>query len=115
MKKFLTILLVFVLVLSLVPFAALAADKPVAGDVNGDGITNAKDVTVLRRYLAGGYGAVIQEAVSDCNGDGTINAKDVTILRRFLAGGYGVTLPDPPDTNPQLKPTRPRVSRCPKR
>ena len=109
MKKFLTILLVFVLVLSLVPFSAMAA-KLVAGDVNGDGVTNAKDVTFLRRYLAGGYNVTIQEAVSDCNGDGTINAKDVTILRRYLAGGYGVVLPEPPDDQPQLKPDEtPRI------
>ena len=110
MKKFLTILLVFVLVLSLVPFAALAADSRVPGDVNNDGVTNAKDVTFLRRYLAGGYGIVIQEIVSDANGDGTINAKDVTVLRRFLAGGYNIVLPEPPADKPELKPDEtPRI------
>ena len=53
---------------------------------------NAKDVTTLRRYLAGGYGATVNEQAADTNNDGTINAKDVTTLRRHLAGGYGVTL-----------------------
>ncbi len=110
MKKFLTILLVFVLVLSLVPFAALAADSRVPGDVNNDGATNAKDVTFLRRYLAGGYNVSIQEAVSDCSGDGAINAKDVTFLRRYLAGGYNVVLPEPPEIKPTLKPDEtPRI------
>ena len=62
------------------------------GDVNGDGEINAKDVTQLRRYLAGGWNAEIHEENSDVNGDDEVNAKDVTMLRRFLAGGWGVTL-----------------------
>ena len=62
------------------------------GDVNGDGVINSKDVTVLRRYIAGGWNVKIIEANSDINGDGTINAKDVTLLRRYLAGGWGVAL-----------------------
>ena len=63
------------------------------GDVNADGAVNAKDVTTMRRYLAGGYGvALSDESVADVNNDGYINAKDVTYLRRVLAGGYGVVL-----------------------
>ena len=63
-----------------------------AGDVNGDGVVDLKDVTTLRRYLAGGYNVAIESSVSDVNNDGTIDLKDVTTLRRFLAGGYGITL-----------------------
>ena len=55
MKKILSMLLVLVLMFSLVSVMATAASK-VAGDVNGDGEINAKDVTILRRFLAGGYG-----------------------------------------------------------
>ena len=63
-----------------------------AGDLNDDGFANAKDVTVLRRHLAGGYGVTLDEAVADVNRDGSVNAKDVTTLRRFIAGGYDVKL-----------------------
>ena len=77
------------------------------GDVNDDGVIGAKDVTTLRRYLAGGYDIVISETIADTNGDGSINAKDLTILRRYLAGGYGVEL-NKPET--QLKPDEtPRI------
>jgi hypothetical protein len=62
------------------------------GDVNDDGELNAKDVTQLRRYLAGGWNVEINKDNSDVNSDGELNAKDVTILRRFLAGGWGVIL-----------------------
>lgn len=62
------------------------------GDINGDGILNAKDVTALRRYLAGGYTISVVESLLDVNHDGSLNAKDVTYLRRALAGGYGITL-----------------------
>ena len=62
------------------------------GDVNGDGSIDLKDVTVLRRYLVGGWNAVIVQENSDVNKDGSIDLKDVTVLRRYLAGGWGVTL-----------------------
>ncbi len=60
------------------------------GDADGDGVINAKDVTVLRRYLVGGWNVTVDLANADVDGDGTINVKDVMILRRFLAGGWDV-------------------------
>ena len=62
------------------------------GDVNEDGDINAKDVTTLRRFLAGGWNVTINDVNSDINGDGEVNAKDVTMLRRALAGGWGIVL-----------------------
>ena len=53
---------------------------------------NAKDVTTLRRGLAGGYGITLDDSVADVNHDKATNAKDVTYLRRSLAGGYGIVL-----------------------
>ncbi len=67
-------------------------EEPTFGDVNEDNEINAKDVTMLRRYLAGGWNVEINMLNSDVNNDGEINAKDVTILRRYLAGGWGVQL-----------------------
>ena len=64
----------------------------ILGDVNGDKVVNGKDVTVLRRYLVGGYGITVHFFASDVNRDKEVNAKDVTFLRRYFAGGYGLTL-----------------------
>ena len=60
------------------------ARQAAGGDTNGDGIVDAKDVTILRRYLAG-WAVDIQLDGADLNGDGEVNAKDVTVLRRQLA------------------------------
>lgn len=60
-------------------------DEYLSGDVNNDGVVDAKDVTALRRYLAG-WDITIQANSADLSGDGVVDAKDVTILRRLLAG-----------------------------
>lgn len=72
----------------------------IPGDVNNDGVVNGKDVTLIRRYNAGGYDVTINEAAADVNDDGVINGKDVTTIRRYIAGGYGV----------ELKPSTPKCS-----
>ena len=62
------------------------------GDVNGDNVINAKDITLLRRYISGDYGVTVENNVADVNRDKAINAKDITLLRRYISGDYGVTL-----------------------
>ena len=65
----------------------------IPGDINGDGVITTKDVTSLRRKIAGGYNNnEVVEAALDVNGDGAVTTKDVTTLRRFIAGGYNVEL-----------------------
>lgn len=63
-----------------------------AGDVNNDGAVNLKDVVLIRRYIAGGWGVELDESIADVNKDGAVNLKDVVILRRYIAGGWNVTL-----------------------
>lgn len=56
-----------------------------AGDINGDGSVNNKDLTRLMKYIAGENVEVV-EAALDVNGDGTVNNKDLTRLMKYLAG-----------------------------
>ena len=62
-------------------------DNPdkVAGDVDGDGITNAIDANILRRYLAGSYSDINIDN-SDLNGDGRVDPIDANLMKRLLAG-----------------------------
>ena len=62
------------------------------GDVNGDGTVNLKDVVLVRRYIANGFGVTLDETIADVNGDGKVNLKDAVVLRRYIAGGWGIEL-----------------------
>ena len=70
--------------------AALPAILP--GDLNEDGIVSVKDVVLLLRYLAGGYGVTVRNAVADVDKNNEINIKDAVLIQRYIAGGYGVVL-----------------------
>ena len=56
----------------------------IRGDVNGDGIVNISDVTMLINLLLNG-GEL--PATADFNEDGTTNISDVTALITYLMGG----------------------------
>ena len=58
MKKLLSIILAAIMLLGCLTVLAAAGVKSI-GDVNNDGAVNAKDVTTLRRALAGGYGITL--------------------------------------------------------
>lgn len=57
-----------------------------AGDINGDGNVDNKDVVTLFRYVSASRVDYIDTVAADCNGDGEINNKDVTTLFRFVSG-----------------------------
>jgi peptidoglycan/xylan/chitin deacetylase (PgdA/CDA1 family) len=70
-------------------FIPAQANTPNYGDVDGNGIINSADVTLLRRRVAQGnennLPSNYNRANADVNGDGFINATDVTLLRRYVA------------------------------
>ena len=59
--------------------------KGEAGDVNGDGSVNNKDVGALFRHVSG-VDVDVDEKACDCNGDGAVNNKDVTLLFKYTSG-----------------------------
>ena len=56
----------------------------IIGDVNGDGVVNAKDVSTLMKYLAK-WNVRIDKEQADVNNDGKINNKDVRELLKNIA------------------------------
>lgn len=66
---------------------------PVSGDANGDGVTDLRDVAVIRRYLADGWsGLAFDTAAADVNADRSVDLRDVALILRYLAGGWDVVL-----------------------
>ncbi len=55
----------------------------VAGDMNGDGLLNNKDLGVLQQYL-NGWQVELNIVAADINADGELNNKDYALLQRYL-------------------------------
>lgn len=82
MKQLLAIASVVALIVSC---AAVCAAATLAGDANGDGLVNMKDVLALRKYLAD-VPTELSAQNADADGDGNVTMKDVLWLRKRLAG-----------------------------
>ena len=65
--------------------ASAANTTIIAGDINGDGTVNNKDLTRLLKHIAGEDVDVLAQTL-DANGDGTVNNKDLTRLLKYIAG-----------------------------
>ena len=63
---------------------AVAEDRAVVGDVNGDGIFNMADAALVRRYVAN-LNVTIDTSAADVNKDGKIDMVDYALMRRALA------------------------------
>ncbi len=57
----------------------------IAGDINGDGLLNNKDLTRLFQFLSD-WNVTVDEYALDINGDGNVNNKDLIRLFQFLSG-----------------------------
>ena len=71
---------------------SITVGKRIAGDANGDGQLDLKDVIAIRRFLAGWHDVTVDAALADVDGDGHVTLRDCTLISRFLAGGWDVVL-----------------------
>ena len=70
----------------------------IAGDVNGDGNVNNKDVVALFRHASGGT-IEVDEVACDTNGDGYVNNKDVVALFKHVSDpSYKIYYGNPHET-----------------
>lgn len=65
-------------------FRTVAIELIMKGDVNGDGVITATDVTALYEYLLNGSTTNLK--FGDQNGDGLITSSDVTAIYKILLG-----------------------------
>ena len=75
------------------PSAIIRTAALLPGDVDGDGVIDSADVSLLRRYISANDKEAFKAANpnfnednADINGDGIICAADVTLLRKYIAG-----------------------------
>lgn len=62
-------------------------DKPVVGDVDGDGSVKVADLVMLSKYLlTSGKLTATQSASADIDGDGRLDVYDLVLLRQILVG-----------------------------
>jgi len=61
-----------------------------AGDANGDGKVNIRDLGLLQQFL-NGWDIGVLDAVCDVNADGKVNIRDLGLLQQYL-NGWDVTL-----------------------
>ncbi len=61
-----------------------------AGDANGDGKVNVKDLGLLQQKL-NGWDVSVLDSTCDVNADGKVNVKDLGMLQQYL-NGWDVTL-----------------------
>ena len=64
----------------------------ITGDLDGNGVLNSKDVTMLRRLYAGGWENDVYTAAFDTDGNGIFEGRDVCRLKRYISEGWDVTI-----------------------
>ncbi|MFP4501566.1 MAG: dockerin type I domain-containing protein [Candidatus Hydrogenedentota bacterium] len=86
--------------------------EPVAGDVNGDGTVDIRDLqVVIAAVFSGGA-----PSAADVNSDGTVDVRDYQfLLARTRDPGARAPLPAPPHTGERATPPLPAPTLCPPR
>ena len=95
-KKTIAVLVILVLIIG-VGAATIAVQRSteirqraasvLCGDVNGDGVIDAKDDLLIKQSIAGLLTLTpAQIAAADVNGDGVIDAKDDLLILQYIAG-----------------------------
>ena len=69
---------------------ATFADEVLYGDVNGDGLIEPIDATLILQYCAN-WSVTINLAAADVNGDGFVEPIDATLILQYCAN-WNVTL-----------------------
>ena len=56
------------------------------GDLNSDGVINALDFALMKKYLLSGVSDNVNLSAADVNADGVVNAIDLALLKSYLLG-----------------------------
>ena len=66
-----------------------AEDEYLVGDVSRNGIIEAGDYAMVKRYILGNFDLdIMQEKLADVNDNGEVDANDYAVLKRSILGNY---------------------------
>ncbi|MBQ5989240.1 MAG: hypothetical protein IJL67_07075 [Oscillospiraceae bacterium] len=108
MRKVVTGILALCMVSAIMAEPVLALPDTVKGDVNGDGVINTRDLTMMKKYLLG-EDTEIDTDGADLNGDQKINVADMIYLTGILTEAV-----QPPQDPAEPKDPEPENSKEPK-
>ncbi len=72
------------LIMALTVVLAVPVGAAIAGDVNGDGRVNARDIIAIMKFMLGQADKGFDEVAADLNGDGKVNARDVIATMKIM-------------------------------
>jgi hypothetical protein len=100
-RRFLSVLLLFLLLIIGSFTSVRAVSNTIPGDINGDGIVNMKDVALVAKALGSRPGDSNWNANADLDGNGIIDQKDLSIVLSNFGEAFPVILriTDPFGTN----------------
>lgn len=82
-------------------FAVSAEEKPLYGDVTGDGKVNNRDLGLMQQYV-NGWDVEVDEEIADVTHDGKVNNRDLGLLQQYV-NGWDVTLePEEPEEDDNI-------------
>lgn len=61
------------------------------GDIDNNGAVTSKDVTYVKRHMAGGVNFEINEFAADVSADGVLSPKDITFISRAMSQGWNIS------------------------
>ena len=111
MRKIVTGILALCMVSAIMAEPVLALPDTVKGDVNGDGVINTKDLTMMKKYLLGEEIEIDTDG-ADLNGDQKINVADMIYLTGILT--EAVQPPQDPAEPKDPEPENPKDPEEPK-
>ena len=94
MKRILSLLICALLLLTLVCGASFrtSAVTVLWGDVNRNGVLDARDYAMIKRHVLRTYELTEEgKTIADVNGDGRVNASDYGAVKRAVLGTYSLT------------------------
>jgi len=85
MKKLKSLVILNIIIFTIIITSLIAPIAKASADVNQDGIVNALDMVIVKRYIIGCAPLTKQQfKLADLNQDGVVDDKDIQIIKAYV-------------------------------